>query len=149
MLLIFLCLTACALPVSKTVNPGGGSTTLERMAPNAAQQEHAAITVNSNGDNLTGSLSTGLRHQLDTCLFEAQQLSHLGGAGYRHQIDELYRQLRAVKYYASIAGELSGGMKDTITPLYQYKINDLCNTISQSLLMELKKGNTPVRSDKA
>ncbi len=31
-------------------------------------------------------------------------------------------------------------MVETITPLYQFRVNDACNTISQSLLAELKKG---------
>lgn len=59
---------------------------------------------------------------------------------YREQIDTLYRSIKATQYYASISNDLSNIMVETITPLYQFRVNDACNTISQSLLAELKKG---------
>lgn len=79
--------------------------------------------------------------RLQTCLAEARQLSSIGNGTYNNLVDSLRRSIAATKYYAGIAGQLSGNTQDTITPLYQYKINDTCNTISQSLLAELKKGD--------
>lgn len=79
--------------------------------------------------------------RLQTCLAEARQLSAIGNGTYNNLVDSLRRSIAATKYYAGIAGQLSGNTQDTITPLYQYKINDTCNTISQSLLAELKKGD--------
>ncbi|MBH3035801.1 hypothetical protein I5M86_00140 [Serratia marcescens] len=92
------------------------------------------------------TVPVGVRRQLETCLFEAKQLAQLKGGAYRQQVAELYRHLEAAKYYSSIAGELANSTTDTITPLYQYKVNDACNGISQSLLVELKKGIMPGRS---
>lgn len=79
--------------------------------------------------------------RLQVCLAEARQLSAIGKGSYNNLVDSLRRSIAATKYYAGIAGQLSGNTQDTITPLYQYKINDTCNTISQSLLAELKKGD--------
>ncbi|WP_238713654.1 MULTISPECIES: hypothetical protein [Tenebrionibacter/Tenebrionicola group] len=79
--------------------------------------------------------------RLQTCLAEARQLARIGKGSYNNLIGSLQRSIAATKYYAGIAGQLSGNTQDTITPLYQYKINDTCNTISQSLLSELKKGD--------
>lgn len=79
--------------------------------------------------------------RIQTCLAEARQLSRIGNGTYNNLIESLKRSITATKYYAGFAGQLSGNTQDTITPLYQYKINDTCNTISQSLLAELKKSD--------
>lgn len=84
----------------------------------------------------------GVRKQLTTCLFEADQLLKLNRAKYREPVNSLYQDIRAAKYYASVASHLSTGATDTLTPMYQFKVNDACNTVSQLLLTEFKKGNT-------
>ncbi|PSN09730.1 hypothetical protein C7G83_03005 [Siccibacter turicensis] len=81
-----------------------------------------------------------MKARLNSCLVEAKQLAKLRNGAYRASVDELYRNLRATQSYASIAGELSTSTTDLMTPLYQYRVNDSCNTISQLLLKELKKG---------
>jgi hypothetical protein len=83
---------------------------------------------------------SGVRGQLSTCLFEADQLVKLNAGKYRGQVNALYEDIRAAKYYASVAGNLSTTTTDTITPMYQFRVNDACNTISQLLLTELKQG---------
>lgn len=82
---------------------------------------------------------------LQTCLFEAKQLAALSDGAYRPQVATLYHHLQVAKYYATIAGELTTGTTSLITPMYQYQIADACNGISQSLLIELKKGLIPGR----
>ncbi|EKS6337600.1 MULTISPECIES: hypothetical protein [Enterobacter] len=79
--------------------------------------------------------------QLSTCLFEAGQLIKLSPEKYREQVNALYEDIRGAKYYASVAGNLSAATTDTITPLYQFRVNDACNTVSQLLLQELKQGS--------
>lgn len=85
--------------------------------------------------------SDGVRKQLATCLFEAEQLVKLNAGKYRGMVNTLYEDIHTAKYYASVAGNLSATTTDTITPLYQYRVNDTCNTISQALLGELKQGS--------
>lgn len=102
------------------------------QSTNAASGEAMAASVSPDSDDL--------KLRLQTCLFEAKQLSRLGNSAYKAQVAALYHNIQATQYYASIARELARTTTDTITPLYQFKVNDACNTISQSLLAELKKG---------
>lgn len=81
------------------------------------------------------------KKQLTTCLFEAEQLLKLNGDKYRQPVDTLYQYIRAAKYYASVSSSLSTGNTDTLTPMYQFKVNDACNTVSQLLLSALKQGD--------
>ncbi|HFI5337041.1 TPA: hypothetical protein ACGQS5_004787 [Serratia liquefaciens] len=81
-----------------------------------------------------------MKGQLETCLFEAKQLAKMGGGAYRSQVEAVYRNIQAAKEYATLADGLDDATADTLTPLYQFKVNDACNTVSQSLLGELKKG---------
>ncbi|MBS3895070.1 hypothetical protein E0L31_027005 [Serratia marcescens] len=85
--------------------------------------------------------SGGVKKQLSICLFEAEQLLKINRDNYRAPVNALYQNIREAKYYASIAPEMSSGNTDTLTPMYQYRVNDACNTISQLLLAELKKGD--------
>lgn len=118
------------------------STTSDRTAsatssplpqPGLAGSESAVSAGNAQVDPAT-------KARLSSCLVEAKQLAKLRNGAYRASVDELYRNLRATQSYASIAGELSTSTTDLMTPLYQYRVNDSCNTISQLLLKELKKG---------
>lgn len=82
-----------------------------------------------------------VKKQLSICLFEAEQLLKINKDNYRVAVNALYQNIREAKYYASIAPEMSSGSTDTLTPMYQFRVNDACNTISQLLLAELKKGD--------
>ncbi|WP_239686241.1 MULTISPECIES: hypothetical protein [Serratia] len=134
--------TVTALPLTPARPDGAGTPHREPPVPSASPPE----TPGEARDALASPLPPGLKQQLQTCLFEAKQLAALDNGAYRQQVAALYRQLQAARYYASIAAELSAGTTDTITPLYQYKVNDACHGISQSLLTELKKGSLPARS---
>lgn len=81
-----------------------------------------------------------MKGQLETCLFETKQLARLGAGAYRAQVEAVYRNIQAAKEYATLASGLNDASADMLTPLYQFKVNDACNTVSQSLLSELKKG---------
>ncbi|MEI9745967.1 hypothetical protein [Enterobacter ludwigii] len=84
----------------------------------------------------------GVQKQLTTCLFEAEQLARLNAVKYREPVNDLYRNIRAAKYYATLAARMNTGSTDTLTPMYQFRVNDACNTVSQLLLGELKQGST-------
>ncbi|HHA1936289.1 hypothetical protein [Enterobacter ludwigii] len=83
-----------------------------------------------------------LQQHLATCLFEAEQLARLNAVKYREPVNDLYRNIRAAKYYATLAARMNTGSTDTLTPMYQFRVNDACNTVSQLLLGELKQGST-------
>ncbi|WP_283010663.1 hypothetical protein QLY67_019035 [Cronobacter turicensis] len=90
--------------------------------------------------NQLAPVNNDTKVRLERCLAETKHLSDINREKYREQIDTLYRSIKATQYYASISNDLSNIMVETITPLYQFRVNDACNTISQSLLAELKKG---------
>ncbi|MGS4882829.1 hypothetical protein [Photobacterium damselae] len=89
-----------------------------------------------NGYEEVNKISSNLK----TCLFEANQLKHINKNKYNNQVYTLYKTISEVKYYTSIYKEINKDTKTTITPLYTYRINNLCNSISQSLMSELEKG---------
>ncbi|AHE72405.1 hypothetical protein M942_00190 [Enterobacter ludwigii] len=88
------------------------------------------------------SAQADLQQHLATCLFEAEQLAKLNSDKYREPVNALYRNIRAAKYYATLAARMNTGSTDTLTPMYQFRVNDACNTVSQLLLGELKQGST-------
>ncbi|WP_296241333.1 hypothetical protein [uncultured Enterobacter sp.] len=94
------------------------------------------------------SLDSGAKKQLSTCLFEAEQLLRINREKYQQQISTLYQNIRDAKYYASVAGNMNSSSTDTLTPMYQFKVNDACNTVSQLLLTELKQGSIMVQGGK-
>lgn len=100
------------------------------------------------GATLSAPAGEGIKGQLATCLFEADQLLKMNPAKYREPVNALYRDIRQAKYYAAVAARLSAGSTDTLTPMYQYKVNDACNTVSQMLLTEFKQGNTVMEGNR-
>ncbi|ELY6276436.1 hypothetical protein ACT47M_001528 [Cronobacter muytjensii] len=126
-------------------------TTAKKNAPvktSAPQATSAAATTPSaqtaptpvESMNQLAPVNNDTKLRLERCLAETKHLANINRDKYREQIDTLYRSIKATQYYASISNDLSNIMVDTITPLYQFRVNDACNTISQSLLAELKKG---------
>lgn len=127
--------TRTSEPVPRAAVIPAGARGATGGTPPAAMDERVALT---GGESITGAQSA-----LSTCLFEAKQLAQLSRGEYRSQVEALYAQLRAAKAYAALEGSLPGSTTNTITPLYQYRVNDACNGISQALLAELKKGMVP------
>lgn len=73
------------------------------------------------------------------CLYEAEQLSRLGNASQKALVTGLYRNIRAAQVYSPMAQKLSPGTVSTVTPLYEFAVNDACNSVEQALLSVLKK----------
>ncbi|WP_234262470.1 hypothetical protein [Klebsiella aerogenes] len=85
--------------------------------------------------------------RLQKCLFEAEQLSKISGAKYASKKADLYHVIQSAKYYASISSDISSMTVESMTPYYQFKVNDICNDISWAMYNELKAGAmTPVTS---
>lgn len=79
---------------------------------------------------------------LNRCIFESSQLLKMNKNKYRYLVAKLYNEVDAAKYYATIVNNLNEVNINTLTPMYQYKVNDACNSISQAILAELKKGGS-------
>ncbi|ELY2854470.1 hypothetical protein SMC92_001487 [Cronobacter dublinensis] len=131
---MMMSLSACTTTAKKSVS----------VKPSAPQTATAAAVQPTptpvESMNQLAPVNDDTRLRLERCLAETKHLADINREKYREQIDTLYRSIKATQYYASISNDLSNIMVDTITPLYQFRVNDACNTISQSLLAELKKG---------
>ncbi len=91
----------------------------------------------TNSGGLTKAAETEF---LTTCLYEAEQLRKLNPTKYQGTTDELYRTIRDTKYYASIMARMDPGTTRTLTPMYEFRVHDACNTVGWQLLTELKNG---------
>lgn len=85
------------------------------------------------------------QNKLGLCLQNADALVK-SNSKYKKDVDHLYQTLNSSKFYASISNNITSDVSSTITPLYEYKVNDLCNKISQNLINELK-GKVSKESD--
>ena len=72
---------------------------------------------------------------LQQCIQDADALVKLDNK-FQKDSSELYGLINDAKFYASVSGQTSASVKSTITPLFEYKINDKCNSISQKLIKE-------------
>lgn len=106
----------------KTSGPGGSNKTVSEQA--SGEQASQSDTA----------------QRLQKCLFEADQLSKISGAKYAAKKADLYRVIQSAKYYASISSSVSSMTVESITPYYQFKVNDICNDISWAMYNELKAG---------
>ena len=74
---------------------------------------------------------------LQQCIQDADALVKLDNK-FQKDSSELYGLINDAKFYASVSGQTSVSVKSTITPLFEYKINDKCNSISQKLIKEFE-----------
>ena len=74
---------------------------------------------------------------LQQCIQDADALVKLDKK-FQQDSNELYGLINAAKFYASVSDQTSASVKSTITPLFEYKINDKCNSISQKLIKEFE-----------
>jgi hypothetical protein len=74
---------------------------------------------------------------LQQCIQDADALVKLDKK-FQKDSSELYTLINDAKFYASVSGQTSASVKSTITPLFEYKINDKCNSISQKLIKEFE-----------
>ena len=82
---------------------------------------------------------------LKQCVKNAGALSNLN-ARYQKTLKEMHSLISEAKSYA--ASNVSGNVRKTITPLFEYKINYKCNNIEQLLIEEYNKKiqATPVKA---
>ncbi|WP_371972993.1 hypothetical protein ACB496_15385 [Lelliottia nimipressuralis] len=66
-------------------------------------------------------------------------MNKLGTPAQKNLVNMLYRNIRAAQVYSPMAQKLSPGTASTVTPLYEYAVNDACNSVNQALLSVLKK----------
>ncbi len=71
------------------------------------------------------------------CITDAKTLSQLD-AKYGKNTQELYSLVNNAKFYASIADDSSSNVSSTITPFFDYKLNEICNEISILLIREFQ-----------
>lgn len=74
---------------------------------------------------------------LQQCIQDADALVKLDKK-FQQDSNELYGLINDAKFYASVSSQTSASVKSTITPLFEYKINDKCNSISQKLIKEFE-----------
>ena len=74
---------------------------------------------------------------LQQCIQDADALVKLDNK-FQKDSSELYGLINDAKFYASVSRQTSASVKSTITPLFEYKINDKCNSISQKLIKEFE-----------
>lgn len=72
------------------------------------------------------------------CLTDAKTLSQLDKK-YDTNIKELYSLVNNAKFYASVADDSSTNVTSTITPFFDFKLNELCNNISILLIDEFQR----------
>ncbi|MFL9165030.1 hypothetical protein AB9E48_00685 [Escherichia coli] len=73
---------------------------------------------------------------LKQCVKNADALANLN-VKYKKTLKEMYFIINEAKSYAS--SNVSGNVRKTITPLFEYKINYKCNNIEQLLIEEYNK----------
>lgn len=71
------------------------------------------------------------------CITDAKTLSQMD-AKYSKNTQELYTLVNNAKFYASIADNSSSNVSSTITPFFDYKLNEVCNEISILLIKEFQ-----------
>ncbi|HED4271353.1 TPA: hypothetical protein R4302_005350 [Klebsiella oxytoca] len=72
------------------------------------------------------------------CITDAKTLSQLDQK-YQKNTQELYALVNSAKYYASVADSSSLNVSSTITPFFDYKLNEICNNVSLLLITEFQK----------
>ncbi|GDX05309.1 hypothetical protein [Buttiauxella sp. A111] len=76
--------------------------------------------------------------EFSSCVAEATTLVKINRVKYEKDYTNLSTMIKATKDYAGIINHIQSDNQSIITPLYQYKINNVCNEISQKLLAEMK-----------
>ena len=76
--------------------------------------------------------------EFSSCVAEATTLIKINRIKYEKDYINLSTMIKATKDYAGIITTIQSDTQSIITPLYQYKINNICNEISQKLLAEMK-----------
>jgi len=73
-----------------------------------------------------------------SCVAEASALTKIDRAKYAKDYNNLAAMIRITKDYSGDISNIRNDTQSIVTPLYQYKMNNICNEISQKLLAEMK-----------
>lgn len=74
---------------------------------------------------------------LHQCLNDADLLLKTNKK-YKDDVTALYRTIESAKHYASVSNKVSRNVSMTATPLYEFRVHDMCNNISNLVLKEMK-----------
>ncbi|MRS89636.1 hypothetical protein GJV04_06255 [Enterobacteriaceae bacterium RIT714] len=80
------------------------------------------------------------------CVSEASSLVKINRAKYEKDYTNLVAMIKITKDYSGAIHHIRNDSQSIITPLYQYKINNICNEISQKLLAEMKDKALEIQS---
>ncbi len=94
-----------------------------------------SMRVNQNSVETTDETPKMLKFQ--RCITDAKTLSEMDEK-YSKNTQELYALVNNAKFYASIADNSSSNVSSTITPFFDYKLNEICNEISILLIKEFQ-----------
>ncbi len=99
---------------------------------NTKKTESALIKKENSQNQQSAQISA-----IQQCIQDAEALVKLDRK-FQKDSSELYGLINDAKFYASVSEQTSANVKSTITPLFEYKINDKCNSISQKLIKEFE-----------
>lgn len=74
---------------------------------------------------------------LQQCLNDAELLVRTNKK-YNNEVTSLYKTIDSAKHYASVSNKVSRNVSSTATPLYEFRVHDMCNNISSLVIKELK-----------
>lgn len=94
---------------------------------------------NVNNKALMPSVEYDYDKQLKQCITESDFLAKKDKSKYGSTNDALIQMLSGIKSYSSQLSQIDEKNKEIITSMYVYQVNDLCNSISQVYLTEVKK----------
>lgn len=74
---------------------------------------------------------------LQQCLNDAELLVRTNKK-YNNEVASLYKTIDSAKHYASVSNKVSKNVSSTATPLFEFRVHDMCNNISSLVIKELK-----------
>ncbi|EOY5739938.1 TPA: hypothetical protein ACOEAK_004411 [Enterobacter ludwigii] len=74
---------------------------------------------------------------LQQCLNDAELLLRTNKK-YTNEVTSLYKTIDSAKHYASVSSKVSTSVSMTVTPLYEFRVHDICNNISSLVIKEIK-----------
>lgn len=74
---------------------------------------------------------------LQQCLNDAELLVRTNKK-YNNEVTSLYKTIDSAKHYASVSNKVSKNVSSTATPLFEFRVHDMCNNISSLVIKELK-----------
>ena len=99
-----------------------------------------AMPVPHAASDMTVSGAETFHTDMNICASEAHKLEYLNRKRYGNISLKAYRSIDLLQHYTTVSGDVSQTIRETVLPLYRFQVRDACNTVSQALLGEMKKG---------